>query len=561
MLSAVPLKGGTFVAVDIETTGSRPGMHRVIEIGAVRIENGRQTGLLELLVDPGASVPAMISILTGITDADLVGAPDIADAMRRFREFAEGCVLVAHNHRFDLGFLDWEAQQVWGEPIWRPVLDTLALAGRLHPDTDRLNLRTLATHYGLDVVPNHRAGPDAIATAEVFLRMVPELEARGLSTAGEVAAFCGMPSQRILSDRLALTTDLPDAPGVYVFRDSAGKVLHVGRAKNLRVRVRNYFYSGSGHAGHPASARVARIATVATESELDALLLECRLISRHRPAYTKRVLRGDGGGCVIFVDTAVAFPSLVARKKLPRRGTSIGPFTSLGAARVLADEIARVYGLRRCSRRLSQALHRDCVFRGNGSCPQPCLDLVTRSDYAERVKRALATFTDPESFRAEVLGRQLTDGDGPNDGDSTVARDVLRALERCMSTLKTVQLACAPKGSVIIESGPTTIILHLIRHGYLRGTFRLKRADLKLSLLPERIDRLVRRVLPTDDVSCDPRTYSARQLREVFIIEAYRRQRVPLEIELSEDVADTTERICRAISRLAKAPRKSRAGA
>ncbi|TLM68387.1 MAG: endonuclease, partial [Actinobacteria bacterium] len=239
MLSGTRLDRGAFVAVDIETTGSRPGIHSIIEIGAVRIEGGRLVASFAALVAPNDPVPPAVEALTGITREILLGAVALPEALEAFRDFAEGAVLIAHNHRFDLGFLDYESEVMWGRAFPRPVLDTLSLANRLHPEDDRHNLRDLAARYATSSTPTHRALADARAAGEVFLAMTPALEARGLRTAADVAAFCGMAGQGSLAKALPLTTRLPDARGVYVFRDAEGRVVHVGRAKNLRIKVRS----------------------------------------------------------------------------------------------------------------------------------------------------------------------------------------------------------------------------------------------------------------------------------------------------------------------------------
>ena len=148
MLGTTSLAHGSFVTVDIETTGSRPGSGGILEIGAVRIESGTITARFTALVHPGEPVPPAIRHLTGIDDAMVASAPPIDDVIAEFRAFVGDSVLVAHNHRFDMGFLDYEAERSWGMPFPRPVLDTLALARRLRPELERHNLRALAEQYG-----------------------------------------------------------------------------------------------------------------------------------------------------------------------------------------------------------------------------------------------------------------------------------------------------------------------------------------------------------------------------------------------------------------------------
>src|ERR687885_1792387 len=124
----LPLERATYVVVDLETTGLRPGTSRICEIGAVRIRNLELEDEFELLVDPGVPIGSAISALTGLRDADLRGQPHPAIAVRRFLEFAGDAVLVAHNARFDLAFLDRETERLTGSRIGAPVVDTRRLA-------------------------------------------------------------------------------------------------------------------------------------------------------------------------------------------------------------------------------------------------------------------------------------------------------------------------------------------------------------------------------------------------------------------------------------------------
>ena len=108
MLAPTLLTEGPFVTVDIETTGCRPGTSSIIELGAARIEHGAVVDTFSMLVRPTEPIPAAIERLTGISDAMVAHAPSVDEVVRAFSSFAAGAVLVAHNHRFDLGFLDYE---------------------------------------------------------------------------------------------------------------------------------------------------------------------------------------------------------------------------------------------------------------------------------------------------------------------------------------------------------------------------------------------------------------------------------------------------------------------
>ncbi|MEN6430562.1 MAG: exonuclease domain-containing protein, partial [Coriobacteriales bacterium] len=319
MLGPTSLTDGEFVAVDIETTGCRPGSSGIIEIGAVLVRAGAIEDVFQTLVRPPEPIPHSIRDLTGIDDEMVADAPPIEHVIKDFRDFTGRAVLVAHNHRFDMGFLDFEAERAWGVPFPRPVLDTLALARRLHPELDRHNLRVLASYYGVDAVPNHRAPADALATAQILQRMLPELNTRGLMTAEDASRFCGLARQGVLASKLVLATHLPDAPGVYIFRDASGRVIYVGRAKDLRMRVRGFFY-GPCELEHPhPAAEAACVQHIVCASDLDAMLTESRMITRYHPKYNKDHQRGHAIA-YMRVDERSAYPSLTVMTTRPKTG-------------------------------------------------------------------------------------------------------------------------------------------------------------------------------------------------------------------------------------------------
>jgi DNA polymerase III subunit epsilon len=290
----VPLESARFVVVDLETTGLRPGQSRICEIGAVRVDGLVSAGTFETLVDPGEPLPRLVASLTGIADADLAEAPGPAEAVRRFLAFAGDSVLVAHNARFDLAFLDREVERLTGRRVAAPVVDTVGLARRLLAGrVSRASLASLSHFFGTSVRPCHRALPDAQATAEVLIALLGLAQERGAETIADLCRLAA-PRRRRVYDKRSLAFGAPSRPGVYLFRGAGDQVLYVGRARELRARLRSYFRTDRQRpAVEAAIAASERIEWRVLGSELEAALEELRLLRELRPPANARGSRPD----------------------------------------------------------------------------------------------------------------------------------------------------------------------------------------------------------------------------------------------------------------------------
>ena len=292
--STMLLEDATFVVVDLETTGLRPGSSAICEIGAVRIRALEREETFQTLVDPGRPIGPVVASLTGLRDADVCGAPSPLAAVRRFLDFAGDAVLVAHNARFDLAFLDRETELITGRRLASAVVDTVGLARRvLTGRTPRFSLASLAYFFGTAARPCHRALPDAEATGEILLALVGLAQERGARTVADLSALAATRTRRV-HDKRSLAFGAPQRPGVYLFRDRHDQVLYVGRARDLRARLRSYFRSDRQRpAVEAALSALVRVEWRVLGSELEAALEELRLLRELRPPANKRGTRPD----------------------------------------------------------------------------------------------------------------------------------------------------------------------------------------------------------------------------------------------------------------------------
>lgn len=283
--------------VDLETTGTDPRHDAITEIGAVRVVGGEVVEEFQTFVNPERDIPAFIARLTGITNHMVRDAPTAEAVLPMFIEFARTSVLVAHNARFDIGFLKSTALRLGYSWPSFDVVDTLALARRTfgRDEVPNHRLGTLAAAVGATTVPNHRALSDARATVDILHAAIERLAGEGAKHLCDLTASRERATSAQISKR-HLAADVPAAPGVYAFMDASGQALYVGKSLNLRSRVRSYFT--------PAEKRRAvldvipaldRIDIQVCTSDTEASIRELRLIQEHRPPANRQGVRPSTG--------------------------------------------------------------------------------------------------------------------------------------------------------------------------------------------------------------------------------------------------------------------------
>ncbi len=279
---------GPLVFVDIETNGLSHIKGRVIEVAAIRVESGQITDSINQLIDPEAELPAFITGLTGITAADLKGAPLFAGIADQLYALLEGAVFVAHNVRFDYAFLKQEFKRL-GRDFRPKQLCTMRLSRTLYPEERSHKLQSLITRHGFKADRRHRAYDDAAVLWDFIQHVQQSFDAEALQ-----AALARQLKQPTLPKGLApeILANLPDTPGVYIFEDDKGYPLYVGKSVHVKQRVMSHFTSDHEHVNEFKIAQHIRNVRVhETAGELSALLLESRLVKELQPLYNKQLRR------------------------------------------------------------------------------------------------------------------------------------------------------------------------------------------------------------------------------------------------------------------------------
>ena len=424
-----PLIDTTFVVLDLETTGLSPDRDRITEVGAVRARGGEVLAELRTFVHPGVPIPPAVTTITGITDADVADAPDVATVLPLVVDFLGDGVLVAHNARFDLGFLRAAAARL-GLPRLRPrVIDTAVLARRLLRDEVRdLRLGTLAAHLHAPDTPDHRALHDARATLHVLHALIERASAFGVTTVEDLVALCGPTGDRT-HRRIGLIADAPSAPGVYRFVADDGAVLYVGKATDLRRRLRSYFGQDTRRRTADLVAATSRVTWTVTATEIEAAVLEVRELQAARPRYNRRSTRPDPGVTVTL--TREPFPRLAIVRGAPERDTpGLGPVPRAVAERVV-EGVESVVPLRPCRPRLRRAQDNPaCMLKDLHRCDAVCDGTQTPEGYAAVVARAVRALHDPEELLTALRSRMRADAAAGDFEGAAERREQLAAVVR-----------------------------------------------------------------------------------------------------------------------------------
>jgi DNA polymerase-3 subunit epsilon len=462
-----PLHDVTFVIVDLETTGGSPAQCAITEVGAVKYRGGECLGELQTLVNPGVAIPPTITVLTGITEAMVMPAPKIGEVLPALLEFIgppDTTILGGHNVRFDVSFLDAALSAHGYERLRHRRVDTIALARRLVRDeVPNLRLGTLARHFRSSTEPVHRALADARATLEVLHALLERAGSLGVLGLDDLLA---LPTIRAhpSSDKLRLTARLPRRPGVYLFRDRHGRVLYVGKATNLRTRVRSYF-SGDDRRKVPQLLRETEtIDHVLCAHPAEAAVREIRLIHEHQPRFNRQS-KAWRSYSYLKLTLGERFPRLaVVREARDDGSLYLGPLHSSAAAHAVREAVESALPLRRCTRRVSRTAPSEgapCVPAQLGVACCPCSGETSAADYAsvvDRVARGLSG--EPRLLLDPLEQRMRTLAQTDRYEEAAITRDRLRSLTRALARQRTAD-ALRHAGRLVLDGPDGSLeILH-----------------------------------------------------------------------------------------------------
>jgi DNA polymerase-3 subunit epsilon len=431
----------TFVVTDTETTGTSPEENRIIEIGAVKWNDGTVVDRFQQLVNPQRSIPGRITKLTGITTGMVFEAPTIDDVLPAYLDFLGEGILTAHNLSFDKDFLDAELGRLGRDRIPNETLCTVRLARRLLPGLDSKGLSRLTQFYDIDVDGRHRALGDAEATGIVLRRLLSQLAfEHEIKSVEGLLSFQYRQYQKVRSVpsnietiREEILPEVPDEPGVYALKNSSGTSLYVGKAKCLADRLRTHFTAveSKGARKRKMLQKVRTVDWETTATELEAILRESRLIKTKKPRYN-RAQRRYYSRPFIRLDTTHEYPTISWTRTLTDDGAEYyGPVRNTDRAEMVVDVASRFYRLRECD---DERLHlgQRCLYADMDRCTVPC-ETDDPEAYAEEVDRVRGFLTGQDRSVVDRLRDRMQQASEDREFEKAAEfRDRVESLERIL---------------------------------------------------------------------------------------------------------------------------------
>ena len=377
------------VYVDIETSGSNWQRSHIIEIAAIRVEAGEVVDEYKTLLNPGTPLPFWITKLTGITDGDLVDAPFFEDIAHELKTVLDGAIFIAHNVRFDYSYIKRQLESS-GYKYNPDLLCTVRLSRALYPQNKGHSLEKIIARHNIEVESRHRAYADTKAIMD-FADLAYKEHGH--------EAFHQAVSKQLKTKSLppnldeAYMKDVKNTPGVYVFENEFGQAVYVGKSVNLRSRVLSHFNADNKFSKEmKISQNTHKLRVIETGDELEALLLESKMIKDLLPVHNRKLRRNKSHAVIVKNQNEQGYTTLSVETKdiaeFAEMERIYGVYTSQGKAKSALEDKRKTYGL--CSKLLNlEGGKGACFMYQLGKCKGACVGKESAALYNTRIEIAL----------------------------------------------------------------------------------------------------------------------------------------------------------------------------
>lgn len=376
------------VYVDIETNGGNGPRGRIIEIAAIKVQDGEIIDEFVSFVNPGSDIPHWITNLTGIINNDLISAPYFEDISEQLSNFLEGSLFVAHNVLFDYSFLKRQLKESGYD--FRPKLFCTVRLSRALYKVKGHSLQKIIERHGIEVSARHRAYDDALA-----LHKFVEIAAAEHGIDAVTENIKHQTKTRSLPPNVdhEVVKNLPESPGIYIFEDDKGYPLYVGKSVNIRSRVKSHFTNATAIAKEmKMSLGSHNVSFIETETEIEALLLESAKIKELQPLHNVRLRRKTKQSLLIkSTDNSGYLTIHIENQDLSRYSdldNVYGVYTTKRKASAILELLIKTYQLCPKLMGLEKSSH-SCFRYQLGLCKGACIGKESQESYNSRVETAL----------------------------------------------------------------------------------------------------------------------------------------------------------------------------
>lgn len=377
------------VFVDIETNGGNGDRGRITEIAIIRVEGGEVVEEFSSLVNPGGSIPYWITKLTGISNSDVADAPYFDEIASEVHRMLDGAIFVAHNVRFDFSFIKRQLEAV-GYTFRPKLFCTVRMSRMMYPEHKGHSLEKIINRHAINTESRHRAYADAKAILD-FTKLA--IEEKGIDAFQQSAAMQMKTKTLPPNVDEAEFARIPETPGVYIFEDSEGMPLYVGKSVNLRMRVMSHFANDTKIAKEmKLSLSSHKISFIQTETEIEALLLESAKVKELQPIHNRLLRRKTQQAVLTKSVNEDGYTTIVVESKMLDEETELdsiyGVYTSRMKAKSRLESLMKTFQL--CPRLLGLEPGKGACFRSHlGLCKGACAGKEPVELYNRRVEYAL----------------------------------------------------------------------------------------------------------------------------------------------------------------------------
>lgn len=391
-----------YAVVDIETTGGKYNEEGITEIAIYKFDGHDIVDQFISLVNPEIPIQPFVIKLTGINNGMLTNAPKFFEVAKRIIEITKGCILVAHNAKFDYRILRTEFRRL-GYDFEQETLCTVELSKKLIPDQDSYSLGKLTKALGIPLSSRHRADGDALATVKLFKLLLQKDTDKDIIKANVKTK----PKSSLDTKLIRIMEELPSSTGVYYIHNDDGDIIYVGKSKNIRKRMNQHFTNQTTK-GREMQKEVQAVTFEYTGNELIALLRENQDIKKFKPKYNQ-VLKNSVFKYGLYQSVTEEGYIKLYYSKIQLKKQPITTFTNRNQAKSFMERIVEDFAL--CENYLGMSTNTSSCFNHSiKKCHGACLKEEAVEDYNKRVQQLITHHSFSENNMLVIdVGRSVSE--------------------------------------------------------------------------------------------------------------------------------------------------------